>query len=228
MKVRTLIKFLLLLTGGLCVLSAILQNFNLEFYSKPMTVPLFFMLYWFNVKKIDFLFLAILFFCFLGDIFLLIQIERSFIFVLLSNIMCYLLIFVYLYRINKRLVLNKVDRVYYLIFLVFWSVVAYIIYSVTEVSMGDIRPYGILYIGVLYILLSGAVFQYTQVRSSNSLWLLIACLNFVVSDTCFALDRFYIPSLELKVINSIYQLLAVYFLVKFKISKADSLKLEES
>ncbi len=225
MKIRTLIKILLLITGSLCVLSTILQNPAIELYVKPMTVPLFFMLYWFNVDKVDPLFIIVLSFCFLGDIFLLTGIENGFRYVLLSYTLCYFILFYFLYKDHKRIDFNNTDLMYLVIFFAIWTFIAYQIYAVTNQSMGDIRPFGIAYIIILYLLLIGAVFQYVNIRSPKSLWFAIAILNFVISDACFALDRFHIPSLQLKIINSIHQLLAVFFLVKFKISSVDPLKI---
>ncbi|AXT63493.1 hypothetical protein D1816_25170 [Aquimarina sp. AD10] len=226
MKIRTLIKVLLILTGGLCVLSVALQNSSLELYVKPMTVPLFFMLYWFNVKKIDILFLVILLLCFLGDVFLLTDIKNSFIYVLISYVLCYVILFYYLLKNHKKINFSTTDIIYLSVFFVIWTYVVYEIYSAIEGQMGDIRLYGLIYMIVLYFLLLGAVFQYTNIRSTKSLWFLIAILNFVISDSCFALNRFYISSIELEVINAIYQLLAVFFLVKYKISSPVSLKLK--
>ncbi|MDY8138275.1 lysoplasmalogenase family protein [Aquimarina sp. 2201CG5-10] len=228
MKVRTLIKILLIIAGGLCVLSTIMQWPELELYVKPATVPLFFMLYWFNVKKLDNLFLIILFLCFLGDIFLLTKIENSFIYVLISYTLCYFILFYYLYKNHKPIDYNNSDIIYLGVFFVIWTVVVYEIYAATTPSMGDVKPYGIAYIIILYLLLIGVVFQYINVRSTKSLWLLLAVINFVISDTSFALDKFYFSILELKVINSIYQLLAVFFLVRFKIASSTSLRLKES
>ncbi|WP_299248284.1 lysoplasmalogenase family protein [uncultured Aquimarina sp.] len=225
MKVRTLIKILLLITGSLCVLSTILQNPTIELYVKPMTVPLFFMLYWFNVDKVDALFVMVLLLCFLGDIFLLTGIENGFKYVLLSYTLCYFILFYFLYKNHKPIDYNTTDIIYMAVFFVFWTIIAYAIYAVTNQNMGDIRPYGIAYLIILYSLLIGAIFQYINIRSPKSLWFAIAILNFVISDACFALDRFYVPSLELRIINAIYQLLAVFFLVKFKISSADPLKI---
>ncbi|WP_299251539.1 lysoplasmalogenase family protein [uncultured Aquimarina sp.] len=225
MKVRTLIKILLLITGGLCVLSTILQNPIIELYAKPMTVPLFFMLYWFNVDKVDSLFIVVLSLCFLGDIFLLTGIENGFRYVLLSYTLCYFILFYFLYKNRKPIEYSNIDVIYMVVFFVFWTSIVYAIFVVTNQNMGDIRPFGIAYFVILYSLLIGAIFQYINIRSPRSLWFAIAILNFVISDACFALDRFYVPSLELKIINSIYQLLAVFFLVKFKISSADPLKI---
>ncbi|WP_378172920.1 lysoplasmalogenase family protein [Aquimarina sp. SS2-1] len=226
MKIRTLIKILLLVTGGLCVLSTILQNPTIELYAKPMTVPLFFMLYWFNVQKVDSLFVVVLFLCFLGDIFLLVGLENSFRYVLLSYTLSYFILFYFLYKNHQPLDYNKIDILYMIGFFVFWTIIAYEIYEVTNQNMGKIKPFGIMYLIILYFLLIGAVFQYINVRSPKSLWFAIAILNFVISDACFALDRFYVPSLELKIINSIYQLLAVFFLVKFKLSSPNPLKIK--
>ncbi|SHJ04281.1 lysoplasmalogenase family protein [Aquimarina spongiae] len=227
MKIRTLIKILLLIAGALCVLSTAFQWPMIELYAKPTTVPLFFMLYWFQVKKIDGLFLVILFLCFLGDIFLLIDFQSSFMFVLLSYTICYLILFYYLYKNFKPIDYGVTDIIYLIVFFVAWTFIVYEIYDVTEKEMGDIRPYGVGYIIILYLLLIGAVFQYANVRSSKSLWFLIAVLNFVISDSCFALNKFYIPSIEFEIINSIYQLLAVFFLVQFKISSPTPLKLKD-
>ena len=227
MKIRTLIKILLLIAGALCVLSTAFQWPMIELYAKPTTVPLFFMLYWFQVKKIDVLFLVILFLCFLGDIFLLIDVQSSFMFVLLSYTICYLILFYYLYKNFKPIDYGVTDIIYLIVFFVAWTFIVYEIYDVTEKEMGDIRPYGVGYIIILYLLLIGAVLQYANVRSSKSLWFLIAVLNFVISDSCFALNKFYIPSIEFEIINSIYQLLAVFFLVQFKISSPTPLKLKD-
>ncbi len=227
MKIRTLIQILLLITGGLCVLSTAMQWSELELYVKPTTVPLFFMLYWFNVKKVDGLFLLVLLLCFFGDIFLLTDIQNSFIYVLLSYTLCYLILFYYLYKNYKPIDYNITDIIYLAIFFVAWTFIVYEIYEVTEKEMGPIRPYGIGYIVILYLLLIGAVIHYINVRSSKSLWFLIAVLNFVISDSCFALNKFYISSIHFEIINSIYQLLAVFFLVQFKISSATPLKLKE-
>ncbi|MBQ0734052.1 lysoplasmalogenase family protein [Aquimarina celericrescens] len=228
MKIRTLTKILLLLAGGLCVLSKAMQWEELELYAKPATVPLLLMLYWFSAKKLDALFLIILLLCFLGDIFLLTDIDNSFMYVLLSYAICYLILFYYLYKNYTPIDYSSTDIVYLVIFFVAWTFIAYEIYNVTEAAMGKIRPYGVGYIIILYLLFIGAVFQYVNVRSAQSLWFLIAVLNFVISDSCFALNRFYIHSIEFEIINSVYQLLAVFFLVQFKISSPTSLKLKKN
>ncbi len=227
MKIRTLIKIALLVTGSLCVLSTILQEESLEFYVKPMTVPLFFMLYWFNVKKVDVLFLLILGLCFLGDIFLLTQLENGFVYVLLSYASCYSILFYYLYLDYKPSNYTNQEIVFLSLFFVGWTAVVYEIYDLTYENMGDVKPYGIVYMLLLYFLLLGSVFRYVNTRSHKSLWFLIAVVNFVICDTCYALDMFYISMLEFKIISAIYQLLAVYFLVKYTIASPLPQKLKE-
>lgn len=226
MKIATLIKILLLIAGGLCVLSTAMGWSDLELYVKPTTVPLFFMLYWFNAKKVEGLFLLILVLCFLGDIFLLTEMANGLMYVLLSYTLCYLILFYYIYKNHKPIDFDNADIVYLGVFFVAWTYIAYEIFSATQQAMGSIRPYGVAYLVILYFLLVGAVFYYINIRSTKSLWFLIAILNFVISDSCFALNRFYIPSIHFEIINSIYQLLAVFFLVQFKISSSRSLKLK--
>lgn len=227
MKVRTLVKILILITGGLCVLSTIMQWPDLEFYVKPVTVPLFFMLYWFNSKRIDIFFVFVLLLCFLGDMFLLIDVQNNFLYVLFTYAICYLLLFYFLYKNHRSLNYSSVDITYLAIFLVVWTVIVYEVYDAIKEEMGDVKPYGFMYLLILYVLFIGAVSQYINVRSTKSLWFLIAVLNFVISDSCFALDRFYVSSIEFRIINSIYQLLAVFFLVQFKISSPTPLKLDK-
>ncbi len=226
MKTRTLIRILLLITGGLCVLSVILRLPVLELYVKPTTVPLFLMLYWFNTKNLDSLFLLVLLLCFLGDVFLLIDIANSFIFVLLTYALCYLLLFYYLYKNHKPLDYGAADIVYLAVFFVVWTYIVYEIYNAIHLEMADLKIYGMVYLVILYFLLLGAVFNYINIRSTKSLWFLMAILNFVISDTCAALHKFYIGSIHFEIINAIYQLLAVFFLVQFKLSSAESLKLK--
>ncbi|PKV52130.1 YhhN-like protein [Aquimarina sp. MAR_2010_214] len=227
MKIRTLIKMLLFITGGLCVLSTAMNWPDLELYVKPATVPLFFMLYWFNTKRVNIVFLLVLLLCFLGDIFLLTDLQNSFVYVLLSYGACYLLLFYFLYKNHKPIDYDGTDIVYVSVFFVAWSLIVYQIYDAIHIGMGGIKYYGLVYMLILYILFIGAVFHYVNVRSTKSLWFLIAILNFVISDSCFALNRFYVSSIEFEIINSIYQLLAVFFLVQFKISSSTSLKLNK-
>lgn len=224
MKTRTLIKILLLIAGGLCVVSSIIQSDILEFYVKPTTVPLLFMLYWFNVQKLDPLFVVILLLCFLGDIFLLIEVENSFIYVLGSYILCYLILFYYLVKNHQSYRFNKLDILNLIIILLFLSYIGYASYGAIIKGMGDLKVYGFIYMIILYILFAGAVFEYINSRSMKSLWFLIAIINFVIADTCFGLHKFYVASIELKIINAIYQLLAVYFLIEFKLAKNNILK----
>ncbi len=227
MKTRTFIKILLIITGGLCVLSTVMQWTVLEFYIKPTTVPLFFMLYWFNTKKIDLSFVMVLLLCFLGDIFLLTDIHNSFVYVLICYSVCYLILFYFLYKNYKPIDYGTTDIIYLSVFFVAWTLVAYEIYDAIEGAMGDIKLYGVVYLLILYFLFIGAVFQYINIRSAKSLWFLIAILNFVISDSCFALDKFYISSIEFEIINSIYQLLAVFFLVQFQMASPVPLKLNK-
>ncbi|TPN82101.1 lysoplasmalogenase family protein [Aquimarina algicola] len=227
MKIRTLIKIFLVIAGSLCVLSTAMQWPELEFYAKPTTVPLFFMLYWFSVKKIDGIFLMVLCMCFIGDIFLLTGVQDYFIYVLLSNGLCYILLFYFLYKNHKPIEYSNTDIFYLVIFFVLWTLIVYEIYEAISPNMGEIKPYGIIYLIILYFLFTGAVFQYANTRSSQALWFLIAILNFVICDSCYALDMFYINSIEFRIINAIYQLLAVFFLVKFRISSPTSLKLRD-
>lgn len=226
MKIRILIQILLLITGALSVLSTVIQSSELELYTKPITVPLFFMLYWFNSKKLDPLFILVLLLCFLGDIFLLVEIEKSFMYVLVCYSLCYFVMMYYMYNDRKAWVFSTLDWFNILIFFLFWSYIVYEVYNTVIVSMGELAMYGIFYLAVLYVLLTGVVFRYINSRSTQSFWFLLAIIHFVISDVSFAIDRFYVAALELKTINSIYQLLAVYFLVRFKLANDTALKLE--
>ncbi len=225
MRMKILIYILLFITGGLYVLSKILQLSTLELYVKPTTVPLFFMLYWFNAKRIDTVFVLVLILAFLGDIFLLTDLENSFVYVLLCYGVCYLLLFYFLWKNYQPIVYNSSDIVYLMGFFVVWTFIAYEVYDATQEAMGEIKYYGLIYLLILYLLFIGAVFQYINVRSSKSLWFLVAILNFVISDSCFALDRFYVESVQFEVIYAIYQLLGVFFLVQFMISSPTPLRL---
>ncbi|WP_025739994.1 lysoplasmalogenase family protein [Aquimarina pacifica] len=227
MKIKVLIKILLLITGGLCVASKAIQLPELEFYAKPATMPLFFMLYWFSTKRVDIPFLVVLFLSFLVDIFLLTGIEDSFLYVLICNSVCYSILFYFLFKIFRPIDFSNTDIIYLIIFFVGWTFIVYTFYDEVRYGLGDLLIYGAIYTLVLYFLLIGAVLHYVNVRSTKSLWFLIAILNFFISDSCYALDAFYISSVEFRVMNSLYQFLAIFFLVQFKISSSTVLKLKE-
>ncbi len=226
MKIKWLILTLLFLTGTLCVLSKAMQLPVLELYAKPFTVPLFFALYWFSKKENDPLFLIVLLLCFLGDVFLLVGLNNI-MYVLVSYSICYLILFYYLYKNHRPIDYGRTDTIYLVVFMLAWAYIAFEIYDSVQAQLGELKPYAIVYLMILYFLFIGAVFQYINIRSAKSLWFLMAVLNFVISDACFALNEFYIPSNELEIINSVYQLLAVFFLVQFKVSSPISLKLND-
>ncbi len=228
MKIKILIKILLLITGSLCVISKAIEAPDLELYAKPVTVPLFFMLYWFSAKRIDILFVLVLFLSFLVDVFLITGLEDSFMYVLICNSLCYSILFYFLYKVFKPIQYSKTDIVYILIFFIGWTFIVYTFFGEIRNGLGELLNHALFYTLVLYFLLIGAVLHYVNVRSTKSLWFLIAILNFFISDSCYALDRFYISSIEFRVMNSLYQFLAIFFLVQFKVSSSTVLKFNKT
>ena len=224
---KTLAMILLLISGFLCVLSKIIQLPELEFYVKPTVMPLCLMWYWFSDKRFEFPFLAFLFLSFLVDVLLLVQIEGVFLYVLVCNIFCYSILFYFLYKNYQPFRYSKVDVIYLIVFFVGWSVLMYTLYDrgLREGSK-DFGPYVVVYMSILYFVIIGGVLNYVNIRSPKSLWFLIAVVNFFIGDASYALNRFYLPSIEFEVLNSLYQFLAIFFLVKFKISSGKNLKFD--
>ncbi|RZS92615.1 lysoplasmalogenase family protein [Aquimarina brevivitae] len=218
MQVRTLIHVLLLLGGLLCVASAIFDWKEIELYIKPTMVPMFFMLYWFNTQKIDTLFVIILFMCFTGDVFVLLEIEKSFVYVLLSYTIAYILLYFYVFVFIKNLRLSKTKMVLFFVFLAVWTYIILEVYYAIEGNIGDLKNFSIIYCLNVYILFAVAVLQYLITSNTFSRWFFFSILAFVLCDIATALHKFHHPRIYWELMNAIFQLLAVYCLVRFRLA----------
>ena len=217
MKVRTLIKILLVVTGVLSIVGYVVEIKEMELYTKPMTVPLFFMMYWFNAKTLNWVFILVLFLSFLGDVLLLIEVSKI-TYVLVCYLCCYSLLFYFLYKDYKPIVFSKKDIISTSVIFVMFTIIVYQVYVLLRPNIQHILVYANLYFLILYSLFLASWLQYVNIKSAKAFWFVIAITSYIISDICFALDRFYVNVIGLKIINGIYQLLAVFFLVQYMIT----------
>ena len=227
MKIRTLIKILLLVTGVLSIIGYVMEIKVLEMYAKPMTVPLFFMLYWFNSKKLNWIFVLVLFLSFMGDVFLLIEMP-SIISVLFCYLSCYVLLFYFLFKDYKPMRYTKKDVVSVVVIFFIFTLIIYQIYSLIAPNLGDLLMYANIYFLVLYSLFVGSWLQYVNIKSAKAFWFVIAISSYIICDICFALDLFYIQVIGLRIINAIYQLLAVFFLVQYMLASPKAFRSKDA
>ena len=208
---------MLLVTGVLSVVGYVLEIKDLEVYTKPMTVPLLFMLYWFNTKKLNWIFVLVLILSFVGDVLLLIGLPQI-IYILDCYLFCYSLLFYFLFKDYKSLQYTKKDIFSIVVIFSLFTLLIYQIYWVIVPNVEYPVAHTNLYFLVLYSLFISSWLQYVNIKSAKALWFVIAITSFIISDVCFAIDHFYIEVLGLKIINGVYQLLAVFFLVQYKLA----------
>lgn len=191
----------------------------MEFYVKPTMVPMLFMLYWFNTRKVDFVFLIILFLCFIGDVFTLLEFENSFIYVLLSYTVAYF--FVYYYGLKEffPISLSPKEVTVLVLFTLIWTYTIFQIFFAIQNKIGDLRILSIVYCVNMYVLFEVAFLKFLNKRAKFTFWFLIAIFSFVICDAATALNRFSESNFYFQLLNAIFQLLAVYFLIRFRLSQ---------
>ena len=219
MRIRTLINVLLILGGVLCVISTLKEWTEVEFYVKPTIVPMLFILYWFNTRKVDFVFLIILLLCFIGDVFTLLEFDDSFLYVLLSYTVAYFFMYHYGLKEFFPISLSLKEVTVFILFSLIWTYTIFEIFFAIQNKIGDLKILSMVYCINMYMLFGLAFLKFMNKRTKFTFWFLIAVFSFVICDAATALNKFNESNFYFQLLNAIFQLLAVYFLIRFRLSQ---------
>ncbi len=209
------------------VLGFVFKNDLLFTFSK-ITIPVsMVVLYFVSTKKVRFLHVIVLFVFLVEELIIFFSIENSIKCQLLGRIMAYTLLLYFLYYNHKSFRYNKRDVFTLVLGSVLYTVIFFIAYLSIRKEMGDLYLMGFLNLLLLYILLIVGAMHYINIRSEKSLWFFLSMLNFAFSDFMLLLDRFYLPSYELRMLMLICKPMAILFLVHYMVTKSLKLKTEE-
>lgn len=205
----------------LCVV-AIFANFfelyGLKLFSKSMLIPVLFFYYIGNVKKVDFLSCAYLFFNFIGDSIGIFDFKDEIQYLIIPFFICnILLIFIMLKRIEKfrPTVFNLISMLIVSLFLGYlWHTVVDI-FKFTEGLQVKIAIYGI----ALFLISFLASYKIINKVTTSNLYLLLCAFCVLISDVFYILYNFQAKLLIFDSIHFSCQIFSYLFFVNSIINR---------
>lgn len=187
-------------------------------YTKSIIIPLVFIYYLItNEYKISLIKAMIFLFCFIGDVFNLLNFDISPLGALLSFLMVYILLLKLSYDDLRRLKFNKSDRLPILASFFFIALISTSILSLKfEKLKFDLSLY-IIYGIVLSLLIFVSVTNYIKKSNYAFMNLVIMCFCFLISDAFFMINKFYLSLYAFSFIHIFVQVFSYFFMVTYLI-----------
>lgn len=200
----------------LVVVFKIIENDSLVIYVKSVIVPLIFIYYLItNNYKISGIKSLIFLFCFVGDIFNLLQFND----LGLGALLCFLFVYILLLKLAiddfKYLKLNKKDRIPILVSFFFIATICISILSLNFERMQLNFSLYILYGVTLSLLTFFSIVNYLKKENYTFFCLVVMCSCFMISDIFFVIDKFYLDLYAFSFINVSFQIISYFFMVTY-------------
>lgn len=200
----------------LVVVFKIIENDSLVIYVKSVIVPLIFIYYLItNDYKISGIKSLIFLFCFVGDIFNLLQFND----LGLGALLCFLFVYILLLKLAiddfKYLKLNKKDRIPILVSFFFIATICISILSLNFERMQLNFSLYILYGVTLSLLTFFSIVNYLKKENYTFFCLVVMCSCFMISDIFFVIDKFYLDLYAFSFINVSFQIISYFFMVTY-------------
>ncbi|MBE8724128.1 lysoplasmalogenase family protein [Flavobacterium hungaricum] len=190
-------------------------------YAKTIVLPAIFIYYLisseFKIKKTEgFIFL----FCFVGQVYDLMEIETSEIAGVISFLVVYMLLVKIFIREHERIRLTKRDILPISIVVVF---IVYLLVSVLSLQLDNMKKFNFLYTfyGIVLSLLSYFAFvSYITKGTHITLLMSLMAISYIFSDIFYIFNEYFSYSVVLVLIRDITQILAYFFMVEYFLEKA--------
>ena len=191
----------------LYVFGILIDNISLRFIFKPLILVSLMIYYSSSVQEKSQLFLAALFFSFLGDIFLLFESEINFILGLVSFLLAHIMFIVLVVRMLKK-PSSKNGLIAFIPFVITFSGLLFLLKD----SLGEMMIPVIIYGAVISIFGTVSLLNYLTSKTKESMFLLIGAVFFVLSDSVLAINKFYDSMAFYPLIVIVTYILAQYFI----------------
>ena len=196
------------------------QDF-LAIYSKAIILPAIFIYFLisneFRIGKIEG---VIFLFCFIGQVFDLMNIEVSEIGGVISFLVVYLLIVVLFLREHEKIKLTKKDILPVSIVIIF---IVYLLVSVLTMQFDNMKRFSFIYTfyGIVLSVLSYFAFvSYITKGTHIALLMSLMAISYIFSDIFYIFNQYFAYSIVLVLIRDITQILAYFFMVEYFLEKA--------
>lgn len=193
----------------------------LAIYAKAIVLPAIFIYYLisseFRIGKIEGL---IFIFCFVGQVFDLMDIEISEIGGVISFLIVYLLIVWIFIRDHEKIKLTKKDILPVSIVIIF---IVYLLVSVLSIQFDNMKSFSVIYTlyGIVLSVLSYFSFvSYITKGSYITLLMSLMAISYIFSDIFYIFNEYFSYSIVLVLIRDVTQILAYFFMVEYFLKKA--------
>ncbi|MFD2939268.1 lysoplasmalogenase family protein [Flavobacterium notoginsengisoli] len=196
------------------------QDF-LATYAKAIVLPAIFIYFLisseFQIGKTEG---VIFFFCFVGQVYDLMDIESSELGGVISFLIVYLLIVTIFIREHERIKLTKRDILPISIVVVF---IVYLLISVLSLQLDNMKKFILLYTfyGIVLSIMSYFCFvSYITKGTHITLLMSLMAVSYIFSDIFYIFNEYFSYSIVLVLIRDVTQILAYYFMVEYFLEKA--------
>jgi len=187
-------------------------------YAKAIVLPAIFIYFLisseFEIRKTEGL---IFFFCFIGQVFDLMDIEIGGV---VSFLIVYLLIVFIFLREHERIQLTKKDILPISIVVVF---IVYLLISVLSLKLDSMNKFNFVYTlyGIVLSVMSYFCFvTYITKGTYIALLMSLMAVSYIFSDIFYIFNEYFSYSIVLVLIRDVTQILAYYFMVEYFLEKA--------
>ena len=198
------------------VLFKVLEYDLYVLYLKSIIIPLVFIYYLItNEYKISWTKALIFLFCFLGDIFNLLNFDISALGALLSFLIVNLLLLKLSYQDFRRLKFSKSDCLPIFVSFFFITIISTSILSLKFEKMKfDLSLY-IIYGIILSLLIFVSITNYIKKTNFTFLNLVVMCICSMVSDVFFLINKYYLSLYAFSFIHIFVQVFSYFFMVTY-------------
>lgn len=189
-------------------------------YAKAIVLPAIFIYYLisceFKIAKTE---AIIFFFCFVGQVYDLMDVESSEIGGVISFLIVYILIVTIFIREHERIKLTKRDILPISIVVVF---IVYLLISVLSLQLDSMRKFISIYTlyGIVLSILSYFCFvSYITKGTHMALLMSLMAISYIFSDIFYIFNEYFSYSIVLVLIRDTTQILAYFFMVEYFLEK---------
>jgi len=216
MKANTPSLIFYFIVCSLVIFFKIIENDSLVLYTKSIIVPLIFIYYLItNNYKISWIKILIFLFCFIGDLFNLLQFNDSGLGALLSFLFVYVLLLKLAIDDFRYLKLNKEDRIPMLVSFFFIATICISILSLNFERMKLDFSFYILFGVTLSFLTFFSTINYLKKGNYAFFCLVVMCGSFMISDVFFVINKFYLNLYAFSFIAVSAQVFSYFFMVTY-------------
>ena len=206
--------FLFVLVATLDIWAVYSQNESLEFYVKPLIVTFLTIHYLSCISRPIFWYVLGLFFAFIGDVFLMVELPMYFTYGLAAFLLAHVF-FIKVIVMERSVFTLKNTILSDLPFLALFGLLIGLIVANLGAMLLPVVVYGL----TISTFGTVALVNYKQQGQPAQLWVLLGAIFFILSDSMIAINRFYKADDRYDVIIIVTYILALYLICRGVIAR---------